>query len=76
MACFGEKILQIFHWMLYVALGGWGVAIGLLVFGLFSRDNLLINASAAAGTIAMTFFIAYQAFVTRKAVERMEKLPP
>ena len=59
---------------LYEALGFFIViAIALLTFGLFSKNNLLVNASVAIGTIAMTVFIAYQAFVTRKSIEEMRK---
>ena len=59
---------------LYEALGFFIVmAIALLTFGLFSKNNLLVNASVAIGTIAMTVFIAYQAFITRKSIEEIRK---
>lgn len=67
MACFGEKIL---HWMLYVALGFCVVmALVLWAWGIFSKNNLCVNASVAIGTIAMAVFVAYQAFITRKSIE-------
>jgi len=49
------------------------IAIALLTFGLFSKNNLLVNASVAIGTIAMAVFIAYQAFITRRSIEEIRK---
>lgn len=49
------------------------VALVLWALGIFFKDNILMSGSVAIGTIAMTVFIAYQAFITRKSIEETRK---